>query len=84
MPRKIAAVNAEPKASPAPVRDTDFTGVVFHGAYVNFFERGRTDALRLIGIGHAALKAADYVPARPAGRGAVREVCEQILAHRGQ
>jgi 3-deoxy-D-manno-octulosonate 8-phosphate phosphatase (KDO 8-P phosphatase) len=31
-----------------------------------------------------ALKAADYVPARPAGRGAVREVCEQILAHRGQ
>ena len=32
----------------------------------------------------AALKAADYVPARPAGRGAVREVCEQILAACGQ
>jgi 3-deoxy-D-manno-octulosonate 8-phosphate phosphatase (KDO 8-P phosphatase) len=32
----------------------------------------------------AALKAADYVPKRPAGRGAVREVCEHILAHRGQ
>ena len=31
----------------------------------------------------AALKAADYVPARPAGQGAVREVCEHILAHRG-
>ncbi|MDI1336833.1 MAG: HAD-IIIA family hydrolase [Lacunisphaera sp.] len=31
-----------------------------------------------------ALKAADYVPARPAGRGAVREVCEHILASRGQ
>jgi 3-deoxy-D-manno-octulosonate 8-phosphate phosphatase (KDO 8-P phosphatase) len=31
----------------------------------------------------AALKAADYVPARPAGRGAVREVCEHILANRG-
>ncbi len=32
----------------------------------------------------AALKAADYLPARPAGRGAVREVCEHILANRGQ
>ncbi len=32
----------------------------------------------------AALKAADYVPARPAGHGAVREVCEHIMAHRGQ
>jgi 3-deoxy-D-manno-octulosonate 8-phosphate phosphatase (KDO 8-P phosphatase) len=31
-----------------------------------------------------ALKAARYVPARPAGQGAVREVCEQILANRGQ
>jgi 3-deoxy-D-manno-octulosonate 8-phosphate phosphatase (KDO 8-P phosphatase) len=31
----------------------------------------------------AALKVADLVPGRPAGRGAVREVCEQILAHRG-
>jgi len=32
----------------------------------------------------AALKAARHVPARPAGRGAVREICEHILAHRGQ
>jgi 3-deoxy-D-manno-octulosonate 8-phosphate phosphatase (KDO 8-P phosphatase) len=32
----------------------------------------------------AALKAARYVPARPAGYGAVREVCEHILANRGQ
>ena len=31
-----------------------------------------------------ALNAAGYVPARPAGRGAVREVCEHILANRGQ
>jgi len=31
----------------------------------------------------AALKAAHFVPARPAGLGAVRLVCEQILAHRG-
>lgn len=31
----------------------------------------------------AALKVADLVPGRPAGLGAVREVCEHILAHRG-
>ena len=31
----------------------------------------------------AALKAADYVPARAAGHGAVREVCEHILTTRG-
>ena len=42
-----------------PVRvyyeDTDFTGLVYHGAYVRFFERGRSDCLRLMGIGHAEL-----------------------------
>ena len=42
-----------------PVRvyyeDTDFTGVVYHGAYVRFFERGRTDFLRLAGVSHADL-----------------------------
>ena len=42
-----------------PVRiyyeDTDFTGVVYHGNYVRYFERGRSDFLRLIGIGHAEL-----------------------------
>ena len=42
-----------------PVRvyyeDTDFTGIVYHGAYVRFFERARSDFLRLIGIHHKAL-----------------------------
>lgn len=42
-----------------PVRiyyeDTDFTGVVYHGQYVRFFERGRSDFLRVAGIGHAQL-----------------------------
>lgn len=42
-----------------PVRiyyeDTDFTGVVYHGQYVRFFERGRSDFLRVAGIGHALL-----------------------------
>lgn len=31
----------------------------------------------------SALDAADYVTVRPAGKGAVREVCEQILAAKG-
>lgn len=35
--------------------DTDFTGLVYHGSYVRFFERGRSDFLRLAGVGHAAL-----------------------------
>jgi acyl-CoA thioester hydrolase len=42
-----------------PVRiyyeDTDFTGVVYHGQYVRFFERGRSDFLRAAGIDHSAL-----------------------------
>jgi 3-deoxy-D-manno-octulosonate 8-phosphate phosphatase (KDO 8-P phosphatase) len=37
-----------------------------------------------VGAMPAALQAAGFVPARPAGHGAVREVCEQILANRGQ
>ncbi len=32
----------------------------------------------------SALRAAKFVPRRPAGHGAVREVCEQILAARGR
>lgn len=42
-----------------PVRvyyeDTDFTGLVYHANYVRYFERGRSDALRMMGIGHAEL-----------------------------
>lgn len=42
-----------------PVRvyyeDTDFTGVVYHGNYVRYFERGRSDFLRVVGVSHAAL-----------------------------
>lgn len=42
-----------------PVRvyyeDTDFSGVVYHASYLRFMERGRTDYLRLLGIGHDAL-----------------------------
>ena len=35
--------------------DTDFTGLVYHANYVRYFERGRSDALRLMGVGHAQL-----------------------------
>ena len=42
-----------------PVRvyyeDTDFTGVVYHANYLRYFERGRSDFLRLAGADHRAL-----------------------------
>lgn len=42
-----------------PVRiyyeDTDFSGLVYHGSYVRFFERGRSDFLRVVGVGHTEL-----------------------------
>jgi acyl-CoA thioester hydrolase len=37
--------------------DTDFTGLVYHANYVRYFERGRSDFLRLAGITHAGLLA---------------------------
>jgi acyl-CoA thioester hydrolase len=51
-----------------PVRvyyeDTDFSGVVYHASYLRFLERGRTDFLRLLGIGHAAMAAGAFGSAR--------------------
>ena len=42
-----------------PVRiyyeDTDFTGVVYHANYLRYFERGRSDFLRLAGVSHQSL-----------------------------
>lgn len=42
-----------------PVRvyyeDTDFTGLVYHANYVRYFERGRSDFLRLVGADHSLL-----------------------------
>src|ERR1700761_1280906 len=42
-----------------PVRvyyeDTDFTGLVYHASYVRFFERGRSDFLRLSGVDHVSM-----------------------------
>ena len=46
-----------------PVRvyyeDTDFTGVVYHAGYLKFFERGRSEFLRMVGVGHADLLASE-------------------------
>ena len=46
-----------------PVRvyyeDTDFTGVVYHANYLRYFERGRSEFLRLTGISHTQLRALD-------------------------
>ena len=42
-----------------PVRvyfeDTDFSGLVYHGSYLHWCERGRSDWLRLLGISHEEL-----------------------------
>jgi len=39
--------------------DTDFTGLVYHANYLKFFERGRSDCLRLLGVHHHELRARD-------------------------
>ena len=35
--------------------DTDFSGAVYHASYLRFMERGRTNYLRLLGVGRRAL-----------------------------
>ena len=35
--------------------DTDFSGNVYHAAYLHFFERGRTEFLRERGVHHSEL-----------------------------
>ncbi len=39
--------------------DTDFTGVVYHANYLRYFERGRSDFLRLAGVHHRDLLEGD-------------------------
>ena len=41
--------------------DTDAGGVVYHGSYVRFLERARTEWLRAQGIGQQALRAGEDV-----------------------
>jgi acyl-CoA thioester hydrolase len=46
-----------------PVRiyyeDTDFSGLVYHANFLRYFERGRSDFLRVAGIGHTLLLEGD-------------------------
>ncbi|MBU4530765.1 MAG: tol-pal system-associated acyl-CoA thioesterase [Hoeflea sp.] len=37
--------------------DTDFSGFVYHARYLHFFERGRTDYIRLLGVSQGVLHA---------------------------
>lgn len=37
--------------------DTDFSGFVYHARYLHFFERGRTDFIRMLGVEQGALHA---------------------------
>ncbi len=37
--------------------DTDFSGFVYHARYLHFFERGRTDFIRLLGVSQGQLHA---------------------------
>ena len=83
-----------------PVRvyyeDTDFTGIVYHGAYVRFFERGRSDFLRLCGIHHRELHGRDGAPGlafavramaldfkKPARIDDVLDVRTRLIDHKG-
>lgn len=51
---------------PLPLRiyyeDTDFSGFVYHARYLHFFERGRTEALRALGLDQRALFEAEGGP----------------------
>jgi acyl-CoA thioester hydrolase len=65
-----------------PVRvyyeDTDLTGVVYHANYVRYFERGRSDFLRLAGVNHKRLLERDD----PAAFAVTKMVIEFRLAAR--
>ena len=47
--------------------DTDFSGVVYHGRYLEFLERGRSDLLHTIGIRHRDLIEGRVSPSAVAG-----------------
>lgn len=59
MPPEPTAGVLDGKTHLLPVRvyyeDTDFTGVVYHANYLRYFERGRSDFLRLAGVSHTEL-----------------------------
>ena len=66
----------EGKMHVLPVRvyyeDTDFSGLVYHGSYVRWCERGRSDFLRLVGNDHHAPQHFLYFLPLPHGQGSLR------------
>ena len=42
-------------------KDTDRMGVVYYGNYLTFFEMGRTELMRHIGLANSALEARGYI-----------------------
>jgi acyl-CoA thioester hydrolase len=57
--------------------DTDFSGLVYHGSYVRWCERGRSDFLRLLGNDHRALQ--DGVDGREPAAFVVRRMRLEFL-----
>jgi acyl-CoA thioester hydrolase len=41
--------------------DTDFSGLVYHASYLRFFERGRTEFIRALGIDQRTLHEAEKI-----------------------
>ncbi|MEP1209676.1 MAG: YbgC/FadM family acyl-CoA thioesterase [Rhizobiaceae bacterium] len=39
---------------------TDFSGVVYHARYLDFLEHGRSDYVRLLGVHHKEMNAAEF------------------------
>jgi acyl-CoA thioester hydrolase len=42
-------------------RDTDQMGVVYHGVYLEFFETGRTELLREIGMAYSSIERSGFM-----------------------
>jgi acyl-CoA thioester hydrolase len=59
IPDAPSAGRIEGRVHYLPVRiyyeDTDFTGLVYHANYLRYFERGRSDFLRLASVRHREL-----------------------------
>lgn len=61
---KDMPINADPSVSSLDIRvyyeDTDAGGVMYYANYLKFFERGRTEWLRRLGVDHSSVAAKDH------------------------
>jgi acyl-CoA thioester hydrolase len=55
MPKDKSAMTGHQHGLRIYYEDTDFSGVVYHASYLRFFERGRTEWLRAIGVDQSHL-----------------------------